>query len=234
MDGRTHWTLCDLARAEIESLVGEGIACTPDEVLRIQWLAQQVETPAARMALARGNPVHVGGAVLWPLTMAADQWWRAAAPYATTNKEKIAVAAYAMAHCRAMDGLEAVSPDRAVSVAGRWMKGLHCRPEEVVEAVALVQDQDAAEPDINDPKRQHSETRTSELVALLCALVGGPPDVWERQVAIGYIRQQLEASCAQIAAKTGHDATVTRRIDATRNMGLAVEEIRQSRSEKNG
>ena len=234
MDERTHWKLCDLASAELEALAGEGIACTPGEILRIQWLAQQVETPAARMALARGNPVHVGGAVLWPLTMAADQWWRAASPYATTNREQIAVAAYAMAHCRAIDGLETVAPDRAVSVAGRWLKGLQCRPEEVVEAVALVQEQDDIEPDITDPKRQHSETSASGLVALLCALVGGPPDVWERQVAIGYIRQQLEASYAQIAAKAGHDAAATRRIDATRNLGLAVEEIRQSRSVTNG
>lgn len=229
MGERTHWTLCDLASAEIDALAGEGIACTPDEVLRIQWLAQQVETPAARMALSRGTPVHVGGAVLWPLTMAADQWWRAAAPYATSNKEQIAIAAYAMAHCRNIDGLETVAPDRAVSVAGQWLKGLHCRPEEVVEAVALVQEQDDTGPDIDDPKRRHSETSAGDIVALLCALVGGPPDVWERQVAIGYIRQQLEASHAQIAAKSGHDVAATRRIDATRTLGLAVEEIRQSR-----
>jgi drug/metabolite transporter (DMT)-like permease len=66
-------------------------------------------------------------------------------------------------------------------------------------------------------------------LAMLVAAVGGPPDVWERQVAIGFVRQQLEAAHAQIAAKVGFDAAAHRRIDATRNLGLAVEEIRQSR-----
>jgi hypothetical protein len=229
MDERTHWRLCDLASAEIDALAGEGIACTPDEILRIQWLAQQVESPAGRLALARGTPVHVGGAVLWPLTMAADAWWRTAAPYAVTNQEQIAVAAFAMGHCRTIDGLESVAPDRAVQVAVRWLNGLKCRSEEVVTAILLVQEQDDTGPDVADPKQRGGGSAPGDVVAMLVAAVGGPPDVWERQVAIGFVRQQLEAAHAQIAAKVGFDAAAHRRIDATRNLGLAVEEIRQSR-----
>lgn len=229
MDERTHWTLCDLASAEIDSLAGEGIACTPDEVLRIQWLAQQVETPAARMALSRGTPVHVGGAVLWPLTIAADEWWRSVIPHIATQTGEVAAQAYAMAHCRTQDTLDAIPPTRAADVSWAWVQRLQCTAGELVEAIRQVRDQDDCGPAIRDPKYAGGNASRSNLVAFLVSTAGGPPELWERQVAIGYVRQQIDAIRSQEAAEFGADREVARRISSTRTLGLAVEEIRQSR-----
>lgn len=235
MDERTHWRLCDLASAEIEALAGEGIACTPEDVLRIQWLAQQVESPASRMALSRGSPVHVGGAVLWPLTIAADEWWRSVIPHIDTQTGEVAALAYAMAHCRMQDALDAIPPTRAADISWSWVQRLQCTAGELDEAVRQVRDQDDCGPDVRDPKHAGGDSSRSNLVAFLVATAGGTPELWERQVAIGYVRQQIEAIRAQEAAEFGGDREVARRISATRTLGLAVEEIRQSRKvAKNG
>jgi hypothetical protein len=234
MDERTHWKLCDLASAEIESLAGEGIACTPDEILRIQWLAQQVETPAARTTLARGTPVHAGGAVLWPLTLAADTWLQDALAESCDTRERFQIIAFAMAHTRTQSALDGIAPRDACKHAGRWAKRLQCREEELAQAVAIVREQDDTGPQIEDPKKRQSQSTAGDIIAHLIASVGGTPDMWEQQVAIGYIRQQMNACVAQQSANAGIDATITNRVISTRNLGLAVEEIRQSRSVKNG
>lgn len=233
MDERAHWRLCDLASAEIESLAGEGITCTPEEVLRIQWLAQQAETPAARLALSRGTPAHVGGAVLWPLTMAAEAWMQEALQQTCNKRERFFVIAFAMAHARTQTALDAIPPAGAGKHASKWAKRLQCREDELACAVNIVMEQDDNGPVVDDPKKRDSQTSGGDIVAHLVATAGGSPDMWEQQVAIGYIRQQMAACVAQQSAESGIDATVTNRIISTRNLGLAVEEIRQSRRLKN-
>ena len=62
-----HATLADLARAEIDALAADGIACTPDDVVLLNAIALEIETPAHLQSLSRGTPVFVGGVALWPL-----------------------------------------------------------------------------------------------------------------------------------------------------------------------
>jgi hypothetical protein len=229
MDERTHWRLCDLASAEIDALAGEGIACTPDEILRIQWLAQQVESPAGRMALARGAPVHVGGAVLWPLTMAAEGWMQEVNAHTSDKIERFRVVAFAMAHARTQSALDSIAPRDAGKCAAKWAKRLACREEELAHAVSIVMEQDDNGPEVEDPKRRHSQSGVGDIVAHLIATAGGTPEMWEQQVAIGFVRQQMSACIAQQSAESGVDAAAANRVISTRNLGLAVEEIRQSR-----
>lgn len=233
MDERTHWRLCDLARAEIDALSGEGVVCTPDEILRIQWLAQQVETPAARQSLSRGTPVHVGGAVLWPLTMAAESWMHDALEQTVDKRERFCVIAFAMAHARTQAALDGVPAYDAGKHATRWAKRLKCSEDELACAVNIVMEQDDSGPPVEDPKRRDDGSASGDIVAHLVATAGGTPEMWEQQVAIGFIRQQMAACVAQQAAESGVDAAVTNRIISTRNLGLAVEEIRQSRRAAN-
>jgi len=64
--------LASLAEAEIDGLAAEGITPTAAEIVHINALAHLVESPSSRVALARGRPVFVGGAYLWPITLYAS------------------------------------------------------------------------------------------------------------------------------------------------------------------
>ncbi len=68
------WKLTGTAEQAIDGLRGEGIEPTPQEVLYIQQLSLDVEAPKSGISLCKGAPVEVGGATLWPLTIAASMW----------------------------------------------------------------------------------------------------------------------------------------------------------------
>ena len=155
--------------------------------------------------------------------------WRIVRLHDAAREREVAALAYAMAHCRKQDALDAIPPARAADIAWDWVGRLQCTAEELSEAIRQVRDQDDCGPEVRDPKQAVGEASRSELVAFLVATAGGTPELWERQVTIGYVRQQIEAVRAQEAAEYGADRETARKISATRTLGLAVEEIRQSR-----
>jgi (p)ppGpp synthase/HD superfamily hydrolase len=65
-----------------------------------------------------------------------------------------------------------------------------------------------------------------QMVAILTAAAGGPPELWERQVSIGYIQEQFRACAAQLAAEKGGALADSHVASATRQLGLAAEAIR--------
>ena len=66
-----RWTVCDLAADEFQKLEADGICLTPQEVLDIQALSLDAMGDFDDGFRLRGSPVLVGGATLWPLTIAA-------------------------------------------------------------------------------------------------------------------------------------------------------------------
>ena len=227
MSEAVHAKLCDLARAEIEALAEAGIACTPDDVVLLNALAWKVETPTHRMALSRGAPVFAGSVALWPMTLASESWWQRAIEGTGRESRQTALLAFAMAHSRQQDALDAIDPATAYKQADAWSRRLPCRRGELMEAISQVLAQDDNGPSVRDPKAEAGAMPPGQMVSVLVSAAGGPPEMWERQVAIGYLREQFQAANAQMAAEQGGSLRDSDMVHATRQLGLAVEAIRQ-------
>ena len=222
-----HHKLSDVAADHIDALAGEGIVCNPAEVIMINALAWEIESPRHRAALARGVPVFIGSVALWPLTLAAEAWWTACLAEHAGDTAQMMLLAYAMAHAHDQDALDAISPRASGKVATQWAKGLRVRAKELSVAVGEVLAQDDDLPRLAGPKdKPDSGLSAGQIVAILTATAGGPPSVWESEVSIGYIREQLRAISAQQAAENGGSLKDSEMVAATRQMGLYMEQIR--------
>ena len=208
-----------LANAEIERLRADGIEPTPHDVIHINALAELVETPSTRLSLARGRPVAVGGASLWPLTLAAADWFDAVGQRLGGRTMQVHALAYAMANGSLDLSYDANIAEKSVC---RWAKRLRCRMPALVEAVSQVQAQDS----ILDTGETGPRSTPGEISMMLTAMTGIKPDVWEYQCSIAYVLALLAAIVAQNAAdgqSTKHDP----RIKAERALGLAVHRIKE-------
>lgn len=230
MPESVHTTLNDLARAKIEALAGEGIVCTPDDVVLLNRLAWEIETPAHRLSLARGTPVFLGDVALWPLTLAAEAWWQRAIAFTRREARQTALLAFAMAHCRNQKALDAINPLTAYKQAEKWANNLPCRRQELFEAISQILEQETDTPTVPDPKAQIHGMTAPQMVAVLVAVVGGTPAMWEREVAVGYLREQFRTIHAQMAAEHGQTLRDSECIEGTRQLGLATEAIRRRNS----
>ena len=195
-----RYRLSDLARAELDALRAAGVEPTDDEIVEINALAADVMTPDARRCLARGRPFRAGDAWLYPLTIAAADWFQDAG---CKMDDPGAALGYAMAH----GGDELGTVDQRD--VWRWFRSLHCRRGELDLAIAACIEQDEQpETPTRDTDRAPSP---GELSATMMAAVGGDPAMWERQVCIGYVRGVLETLGAQQTAGTGHVAPAVAR-----------------------
>jgi hypothetical protein len=229
-----HHKLSDVAADHVDALAAEGIVCTPAEVVLLNALAWEIETPRHRIEMSRGVPIFAGRVAIWPLTLAAEAWWSAAIKLHTGETAEMQILAYAMAHARTPDALDAVSPAAAAKVAAKWAKGLHVRPKELSIIVGEVLAQDEDLPRLKGPKDGSKGLSAGQIVAILTATVGGTPRMWETEVAIGYIREQMRAVAAQQAAENGGSLKDSDMVAATRQMGLYVEQIRARARGENG
>ena len=231
--------LSGLAAEEIALLEADGVRLTPEQIIKINWLAGNVETPETRRQLSRGQPVFVGGAVLWPLTIQADYWYseigcKLSSPLGRREKWiRTAALAYAMAHGYSdgdellLDGMQA---SRAVL---KWWRGLKCRASELHVAIAqiLAQDQGAElPPDIGAGKPME----IGEFSVLLAAQAGGTPDFWERRCSRSYAFAVMSAIARHNAAEHKSNVMDDDRVRAERALGWYVEKIRRKAKGDNG
>ena len=223
-----HAKLNDQAAAAIAELIRDGIAPTPAEIVLLNALGHAVETGATRRLLARGTPVRIGAAWLWPLTMYASDWF-ARVGLAMPESLQARALAYAMAHGYGneldADGREA---ERAVKT---WARSLRCTTGELTEAVSQIIEQDEeapSEPDTKDNEDARQGMSVGELSAFLTAACGGPPDVWEKGLALGYALSLVRAIVQQNGAD-GRPSANDPRMKAERAFALAAIEIKESR-----
>ena len=215
-----RYRLNDLARAELGALRAAGVTPSDDEIVEINALAADVLSPDTRRALARGRPFRAGSAWLWPLTIAAADWFQTVG---ADLPDPGAALGYAMAH-----GGDELATIGAAEV-DTWFRSLKCRRGELDLAIAACIEQDE-QPET--PTRDTDRAPTpGELSATMMAAVGGTPEMWERQVSIGYVRAVLETLGAQHSAGTSHVPPSVAR--ATMALGMACERIKE-RGRKDG
>ena len=222
--------LSELAEAEIESLRADGIDLTPADIIEINALGWAVESPETRRLLARGAPVAVGGTILWPMSLYAQDWFNRVGCQLDGNRQQTFALAYAMAHGRndgdplAIDGRDA---EKAVK---RWGRSLKCTFGELNVAISQVLQQDE---DADQPPEETGGMAMGDFSAFLAASCGGDPDFWERRCAAGYTHAVLDALVRQNSAD-GQKTMADPRIRAERALGWKIECIKRDRMKAAG
>jgi len=223
-------TLNPRAQAELEDLRDAGIEVTWQDVVTINHLSELVESPQNNMSSARGEPVRVAGAILWPFTLQGCGWWDDHKDWFEGVNEQTIALAYIMAHGRraSLRARLATQPvaRRAISA---WAKLLTCTMDELLIAVGTVlesMDTVADEVPTQDDEDANDAKGMSdgEMVAYLVANTGIEPDYWERKVSMPYIAEQVRRIIKQGDADdkpSRHDP----RIIAERNLGYAIIQI---------
>lgn len=209
-------TISHLAQIELDQLADLGITPTPAEIVEMSALGWEVETSDTTQYLARGVPVRVGGAVLWPLTLAAGDWYdRKGTRYRDTH----GALAYAMAHGHT----EAIATATEKDVR-QWVRKLTCTRGQLDVAISevLAQDTEADMP----PEKQDAKHSAIPLTATLLAAVGGTPEMWERQMSIGYIRRVMDAVVMQ-NTEQGKSSASDPRLRAQVALYYAAEKVRK-------
>jgi len=218
--------LSDLASAEIEALQAEGIDLSPAEIVSINALGWAVESPESRRLLARGAPVEVAGAFLWPLTLYAQEWYGRVGCNLSGGVRQAYALGYAMS--RQYDPGEplAIEGRTAERTVTRWARGLCCTFGELNVAIAQVL---AQEEDYEQPPAQTGGMSFGDLSAFLAATTGDNPDYWERRCSAGYAYAVLDTIVRQNSAEK-RPTIADPRIRAERALGWAIEKIRRDRT----
>jgi hypothetical protein len=209
--------LTDYAAAQIERLEADGVHVAPEAVLTIAAIGRLVESPSARLDLSRGRPVHIGGAVLWPLTLAGSDWFTRHQD--ALGSQQLCGLAYAMAH-----GREPLPESDVFKNVKRWSASLRCRVKELDEACqqVLAQDEQPA------PANESDGGQTfGDLSAILTATCGGPPEMWEYQVSMRYANEVLTQKLAMMAEG---DVNKARKMEHEKSMAAYVWSVRNGKA----
>ena len=213
-------TLSSQAEAELDELRRIGVAVTDSDVVLINALCWEIESPENRIALSRGRPVQCGGAWLWPRTIAACQWFEDVGCNIGNGQ---AALAYCMAHGRAEIETATAREVKA------WHKGLKCTTSELVQACGAILAQDETDelPESPEDKR----TTLGQLVTTMHLAHGGDVAMWERYVSLGYVLDMLTTAAAQAQAEgTAGGSIIKQRANLA--LALALDKITK-RSKEN-
>lgn len=184
-------TINDTAAAMLDRLELAGVHPTPADIVRINALAHDLESPPARQQLAKGTPIRAAQYWLWPLTIAASYWYEHTGRHL---KDPTAALAYAMAHGH----IDTLDTARWPEVRA-WYRTISCTRAQLRLAIAEVLDQDRRE---NLPCKTASSRMPSraEIVAAMLSTHGGTVEQWERHVAQSFIFDTLSILQAQAQA----------------------------------
>lgn len=214
--------LSDLAAGEIEQLELAGINLSPADVVKLNYLAWQVENPHTRLHLSRGRPVEVGGVYLWPLSLYGQDWFDSIGCKMGGNR----ICTYALAYAMSKqyddgDPLYISNIKRAIKA---WASKLRCTFGELNVAIAQVLQQEE-NPEL-PPDPNAKGTTFGDYSAFLAAATNESPEYWETRCAASYTRAVLSAILMQNRAE-GKSCAGDPRIDAERAFGYAIEKIRK-------
>ena len=185
-----RWTVCDLAADEFQKLEADGICLTPQEVLDIQALSLDAMGDFDDGFRLRGSPVLVGGATLWPLTIAGASWREEVEALLSADDYtgRRYVLAYAMAHGRDKAAMTVYGRD-AIRAVLKWAKKLTCRTEDLLEAVNdILGDKPRVELPEGKLKDGGEDLPTPVyLEQTAISLFGTDPDVWRYQLSMDQV-----------------------------------------------
>ena len=179
--------------------------------------------------------MRVGGAVLWPFTLIASQWYESKAHWFNGVDEETYAIAYALAHGRRGTLRTSAHHDRRVARAAvlRWARSLSCTDGELVIAVAAMIDQmRRTASDDGAQIEENEKATTAGITAFLAANTSEGPEYWESRVCVPYIVEMMRVIREQNSVD-GKPLKDDPRIIAERNLGRAIERIKREHNEAN-
>lgn len=206
-----------LAAAEIDQLRRDGIEPTAHEIVHIIALVARTNNPRARLSLARGKPVVVGGVTLWPMTLASHVWYEAIGEQLNVDLRVLALA-YAMAF-----GRRELPYDIAVvrNTLKEWKRDLRCTEQELIEAISQIQGQ--ARWATDEARHRRKPADAGRISMMLASLTGTDPKIWEYRCTLSYSLAALDTVLARAANQDSVDADYIR---AEKALGLHLKRIR--------
>jgi len=216
--------LSDYAKVTIDGIQADGIALTPVEIVTINALAWQVESPEGRRQLARGIPIEIGRATLWPQTLAAAEWYDRVGHTMRPSWLATIALGYSMAHGYSEGSELDATGLRAWAAVAVWYARLRCRPAAFILAVAEILEQEAEFELPPDPDA--TKLQIGEFSAALAAATGISPEFWERRCSQGYAFASLHAIAKQDHADDTPLETDPK-LRAERALGWYEEKIRR-------
>jgi hypothetical protein len=209
--------LSSQAEAEIEALRNDGVILSDSDIIAINALCWEIESPSKRVSLAKGKPVKCGNVWLWPLTIHSSAWFSEIG--SELHCSEVALA-YAMAH-RDTE-LFTVSEKEILT----WFKTIQSTIEELRICMACVIDQGKRD---SLPVKEGQGITVQQLAQLMVANHGGTFEMWERQCSIEYVFDFLDTTCKQDEA----EARKTHVQKATMILGRFTQSLLK-RSKSNG
>jgi hypothetical protein len=222
--------LSDVAAGEIDALISDGYELTPAEIVRINALGWNIETPDIRLALSKGVPVDVGGVTLWQFTLRSYDWHcRVAKSMPSVWHGKIALA-YAFAHGYSDGGELDVYGWRAVAAVTNWGIRLRCSMSELVMAMGQIIQQDEQEQGLQDPDSK--PTGIGDISAQIAAHTGQSVEDVERRMSMNYALKLLHYTIRQQKQAAGGKPRMSAdAVRATQAMALYIEDLKARRKD---
>ena len=192
--------LSSQAEAEIDALRSQGVTLSDSDIIAINALCWEIESPSRRVSLARGKPVKCGNVYLWPLTIHSGYWLNEVGFDMTIkssgdiHSSEIAMA-YAMAH---RDDDLFFADEKIIM---DWLKTVRATTCEIRISMAMI---------INNSKRDQlpikkdSGLDITQLAQMMVDNHGGSFEMWERQCSIDYIFDFIDTTCKQDEAEQKH------------------------------
>ncbi len=209
-----------IARLEAET----GRRLSPAHVVWLQDAARKLVRPDRESPKLIDLPTDIGGALLWPFSYAALQWYSTVAEPAFGWDFR--AVGYTLAHSFRLDVLRALPSERTVRKAvNAWLMALECSPAALRDAVdgMLGRDEIVRVRNIAPaPKPVVSAEDWGDVIALLCRrFPGTEPMYWAGEVSIAY--------CQEMAVRSSESLPEDRRpiaFDASAEFHCIVAAIR--------
>ncbi len=177
--------LSDLAQAKIEALRSDGYVLSDSDVILINALAWEVQSPSKRMALAKGKPIKCGNTWLWPFTIHNKAWFFDCGREFSNPRHALA---YALAHRN--DELYTITEEHV----DKWAKTLTCTDDELEMACAIIIDGDRQD---EIPIKDSEAITIHEMARMMMVSHGGTAEMWEKEVSIKFIYDFIDTLSKQ-------------------------------------
>ena len=184
--------LSSQAEAEIDALRSQGVTLSDSDIVAINALCWEIESPSRRVSLARGKPVKCGNVYLWPLTIHSGAWFNEVG--SEYESAEIALA-YAMTHRDA--DLYTVEESQVKA----WFKTIRATIDELRISMATIIDQSKRD---ELPVKKGAGITITQLAQMMVDNHGGTFEMWERQCSIDYIFDFIDTTCKQDEAEQKH------------------------------
>jgi hypothetical protein len=186
------------AQKTLQDLREGGKPVTDSSVVWLASLAARIDRPAGdELGPLSGAPLIAGGVEFWPLTWLARDWFYKWHELLIESDSPLADYAFAYAHTMSGVGnrslLKLDSYETAKIAMEAWVRSMPLDADNMAQITSelIIRWQTPAGDDVPNPDNQNADSKSGnapssdESLALLASQLGGTPDYWRFDIAMG-------------------------------------------------